>query len=117
MPDALSTLLQQSLGRRSVREAAELCGLPPHRLRDIIYKRVKRPDEEVLRAIERGLGVEYERLALAAYGIIRDADPPHGGEDPASLEETPPADSTERKAWPPPRRLGTRLQRASAGIS
>ena len=72
MPDALSILLSQSLGGLSVREAAELCHLPPHRLRDIIYKRVKRPDEDVLKAIELGLGVPYERLALAAYGIIHD---------------------------------------------
>ena len=72
MPDALSILLSQALGKRSVREGAELCNLPPHRLRDIIYKRVKRPDEEVLKAIERGLDVPYERLALAAYGIIHE---------------------------------------------
>lgn len=74
MQDALQVLVAQALGSRSVREGAEMCGIPEHRLRDVIYGKSKRPQPDVLEAIERGLGVPYDRLALAAYGRL--TEPP-----------------------------------------
>lgn len=70
MQDALQTLVAQALDGRSVREGADLCGLPEHRLRDVVYGKSKRPQPEVLEAIERGLHIPYDRLALAAYGRL-----------------------------------------------
>lgn len=74
MQDALKILVAQAIGNRSVREAAELCGLPEHRLRDVVYGHSKRPNPDVLEAIESGLGIPYDRLALAAYGRL--TEPP-----------------------------------------
>jgi transcriptional regulator with XRE-family HTH domain len=75
MEDALAVLVSQALGGRSIREAAAVCGLADHRLADVLYNRSKRPHPEVLQAIAAGLNVPYEKLALAAYGIIHEAEP------------------------------------------
>ena len=82
-----------------MREAADKCAVPPHRLRDIIYRKVQHPDSEVLAGISRGLGIPYEKLALAAYGIIHIPDDPIEMDDTAPLEEAPPADSTNGHKW------------------
>jgi hypothetical protein len=68
--DALAALTSQALGDRTVREGARLCGIPDHQLRDVIYGHSQRPRPSILLAISRGLGVSYERLALAAYGVV-----------------------------------------------
>lgn len=73
MEDALPAMVSQLLGGRTVREGAQLCGIHEHLIRDIVYKKTRRPAPETLQAIAHGLGGSYERLALAAYGIIHEA--------------------------------------------
>lgn len=65
----LAILLKDAIGDRPVREAAERCGVPQQRLYDILYGRSRMPEPDTLRAIERGLGIPYDKLALAAYGV------------------------------------------------
>ncbi len=72
MEDALSILVSQALDGRPVREAAEVCEIADYLIRDILYKKTRRPAPETLRAIARLGNVTYEQLALAAYGIIRE---------------------------------------------
>ena len=95
----------------SVRAAAEKCELPAYRLRDIIYRKVQHPDAEILAGISRGLGIPYEQLALAAYGIIHDPAEPQEWDDTAPLEEAPPADSNNGHEW---KRAGPRPKAVSA---
>lgn len=70
--DALPVMLSQTMERQSlsVREAAKLCGVQAGNLGAILYGRSKRPSPELLRAIEKGLGIPYQDLALAAYGVL-----------------------------------------------
>lgn len=75
MEDALSVLVSQALGGRSIHEGAQLCGIADHLLRDIVLKKTRRPAPETLRAVSVGLDVDYERLALAAYGVIHNPVP------------------------------------------
>lgn len=119
MPDALKNHVVQRVKELgcTLPAAAERCGIPYSTFISVYYGTRKRPGPEVLNGLSRGLGSSYRQLALAAYGIIADGNDPADADNTASLEETPPADSMERKAWPPPRQHGTRLQRASAGIS
>lgn len=112
MQDALSILLSQAIEGMSVREAALKCRVPAHRLRDIIYRKVQRPDAEVLQAISVGLGIPYPRLALAAYGIIADAPGvPEDRSDTSSLENGTPADDDREHQW---RQSGVPSRRAIA---
>jgi transcriptional regulator with XRE-family HTH domain len=71
--NALSVMVSQARAGRSTRQAAELCGLAEHMLRDIILQKTRRPTPATLHAIADGLGVDYEQLALAAYGIVHEA--------------------------------------------
>ena len=98
MNDALATLVSQALEGRSVRKAAELCQLPEHQLSAVIYGRSRRPHPDTLLAIAGGLGIPYEKLALAAYGIIHAYDL-EGSDDTPPLDETPPVDSDSGHQW------------------
>lgn len=98
MEDALAALVSQGLGSLSIRGAAAVCELPDYLLRDIVYKRTKRPAPETLRALEKGLGIPYPNLALAAYGIITPADLDlEVSADTPPLEDGAPPDSNA--AW------------------
>lgn len=68
--ELLATIVSQAVGDTPFREASARCGLPLMTLFNIANGKTKRPSPEVLRAIEDGLGVPYEDLALAAYGIV-----------------------------------------------
>lgn len=71
--DALPALLSQAMGNRPIREVARTCGLDNHTLlSDILYGKSRRPKPETLQALAAGLNIPYERLALAAYGIIHE---------------------------------------------
>ena len=72
LPQLLEQL--QSSSGLSWRELARRCGLPESQLRDVKDGKSKRPSPRILRGIEKGFGVNYDRLALAAYGRL--TDPP-----------------------------------------
>jgi transcriptional regulator with XRE-family HTH domain len=98
MEKALATLVAQSLRGRSVREVADLCGLPDHQLRDIVYGRTLLPRPDVLEAISKGLGVPYDTLALAAYGVI--APPSSLGRTEQEEPQCSPPESPRRRQKP-----------------
>lgn len=50
--------------------AAEACGIDYSTFIAVYYGRTKRPGPGVLHSLE-GLGLSYEELALAAYGIVQ----------------------------------------------
>ena len=54
----------------SFRAAAALCETQTGNLGAILYGRSKRPTPELLEKISKGLGIPYESLALAAYGVV-----------------------------------------------
>ena len=70
--DALPVMISQELQRQglSVRAAAEQCGISFANMGAILYGRSKRPSPELLNGLSRGLGIPYEDLALAAYGVL-----------------------------------------------
>lgn len=95
--------------RLSLPAAAEACGLDYSTLLAVRYGRTKRPGEDVLLGLERGLRLSYRELALAAYGIPN-ADDPAGADD--TLEKgVPPASN---RVWT---QTGKPLRRASAATS
>lgn len=70
--DALPVMVSQEMQRQglSVRGAARVCNVSFANLTSVLYGRSKRPSPELLEGISRGLGIPYEDLALAAYGIV-----------------------------------------------
>lgn len=70
--DALPVMISQELQRQdlSVRDAAKQCGISFANMAAILYGRSKRPSPELLDGLARGLGIPYEDLALAAYGVL-----------------------------------------------
>lgn len=70
--DALPVMLSQAMQRQnlSVRETARKCGVSYGNMSSILYGRSKRPSPELLEALSRGLGIPYQDLALAAYGVL-----------------------------------------------
>lgn len=71
MEDALAKLVSQALGKRSIREGAEVCGIADYLLRDVILMKTRRPAPATLYALTRlSDTLTIEQLALAAYGIL-----------------------------------------------
>lgn len=89
--------------------AAQACGLDYATFIAVRYGRTKRPGEDVLLGLSRGLRLTYRELALAAYGIPNESDP--AGADDTLEEGSPPASNA---SW---NQTGRALRKASAGIS
>lgn len=101
MEDALAVLVSQVLGDRSIREGSQICHLPDYLLRDVVYKKTRRPAPSTLKAISTGFGISYERLALAAYGILASED--YEG-DGVTLPDGPPPSETDAQWTQPDKR-------------
>ena len=73
--DVLPAMISQAMQRQglSFQAAADLCHTQTGNLGAIIYGRSKRPNPETLEKISQGLGIPYESLALAAYGVSLEA--------------------------------------------
>lgn len=75
--NALAAKVQQAIDDQgiSVRDAAIRCHVGLGVLSSVLYGRSARPKPETLEALAAGLGLSYRELALAAYGVITDAQP------------------------------------------
>lgn len=93
----------------SLPAAADACGLDYSTLVAVRYGRTKRPGSDVMLGLQRGLGLTYRELALAAYGISNERDP--AGADDTLEEASPPVSNA---AW---NQTGRPLRRASAATS
>jgi len=73
MENALAILVTQAVERKyglnpNKRRVAQDCAIKYSALVDVMRGHVKRPGEEVLEGLSDGIGVDYDTLALAAYG-------------------------------------------------
>ena len=85
--NALAVLITEAIAEHPMREVARRCGLSQWRLYKIAQGRSKRPEPETLRAIERGLGIPYAKLALAAYGANGESTSPQEDSVPRPHEQ------------------------------
>lgn len=75
MDDALKVVVKQGMERKYGRnpnkaQAARDCDVPYHALIAVLTGHVKRPAPEILDGLSQGLDVDYDALALAAYGRL-----------------------------------------------
>lgn len=84
MQNGLAILVNQAVERKygvnpNKRRVAEDCGIKYSALIDVMRGSVKRPGEDVIEGLTN-LGVDYDTLALAAYGrmpkTFADGSPP-----------------------------------------
>lgn len=105
--DGLKTYLLAHLGDDpSKTHLARVTGLPYYILVDIFRGKTQRPDPSVLERLSLGLHLDYDELALAAYGNVHYPDP--AGADDTSEDGSPPASN---RSW---KQTGKPLRRASA---